>query len=207
MKTNLLFILIFLSGCASTQITSSWRHPEASPQKIDPILVVGIMKRVDTALCRKMEEKFAIELNDLGYHAVSSTAVYGPNAFGRFNEEEPLKTLYRTRFGAVITIELMDKETVVLPPPIWLDRDADWYRRPFAIEGLQIPNGLAWTTTYVWESNYYDLGGILWLYSVNCKSYEPLSNKSLAKEYSEIVIDDMVKNRILRKQVIPLKAF
>jgi hypothetical protein len=207
MKKIWIISLIFLSGCASTHITSNWKHSEVSPQKIDPVLVIGIMNNNDTALCRIMEQKFVEDLNKLGYHAVSSSVEYGPNIFDPLNEEEPIKILYRTRYGAVITIELVNRETHTFPPPLWLDRDNYWNNRPLSTAAPNISNNFLVQTRYIWESNYYDLAKIICLYSVKAISYDPQSDQSLAKDYSKLVIANMVKNGILRRQVIPLKAF
>jgi hypothetical protein len=207
MKKKWLFGLILLSGCTTTHITSNWKNPNAFPQKVDPVLVIGVMKNGDSALCRTMEERFVDELKNLGYHAVSSSVEYGPNVFDPLNEEEPLKTLYRTRYGAIITIELINKETFIFPPPVWLDKENYWNNRPFSSNIPDITNNFIVQNRYIWKSDYYDLEGIVCLYSVKAISYEPKSDKSLAKDYSKIVIADMVKNRIIRKQAIPLKAF
>jgi hypothetical protein len=215
MKKYWLFGLILLAGCASTHITSNWKNQNASPQKVDPVLVIGIMNNNnDTTLCRTMEERFVEELKNLGYHAVASSVEYGPNVFDPLNEEEPLKILYRTRYGAVITIELLNKETIVFPPPLWLDKENYWNNRPFVTDASNITNNApnitnyyAVQTRYIWASRYYDLGGIVCLYSIKAISYDPKSDKSLAKDYSKIVIADMVKSGIIKKQVIPLKAF
>ncbi|MEO5563531.1 MAG: hypothetical protein ABIR18_08850 [Chitinophagaceae bacterium] len=207
MKNIWLILVLILAGCTTTQITSTWRNPEPLPVTVDPILIIGVMNEQDSNLCRKMEERFAASLNTLGYHAASSISEYGANAFDALNEEEPFKFLYRTRFKTIITIELLNKETVAFPKPVWLETDVDWFNHPFRDQKPGVNNISALQTRYLWESNYYDMNQILLMYTVNSKSDEPSSNKKMSQEYSKIIIDNMVKSGLLKKEIVPLKAF
>ena len=98
-------------------------------------------------------------------------------------------------------------EKSTFPPPVWLDKENYWNNRPFSSNAPDITNNFIVQTRYIWKSDYYDVDGIVCLYSVKAISYEPQSDKSLAKDYSKIVIADMEKNGIIKKQIIPLKAF
>src|SRR5690349_18348648 len=117
MKKKWLIIAFLLAGCSASRITSSWKNTEVSPQNYNPIMVVGIMKNEDSSLCRKMEQRFADELNELGYHAISAVAAYGPQSFDNISEEETFKLIYKRNIGAVITIELLNKDTAGFQQP------------------------------------------------------------------------------------------
>src|SRR5689334_3504091 len=113
MKKIWLFIVVILAGCSTSQITSSWKNTAVPVQKFDPVMVVGIMNDADSGLCRKMEQRFADKLKELGYNAFSSIAVYGQKEYNNIQEEEVFKLIYTRNIAAVITIELIGKEKEV----------------------------------------------------------------------------------------------
>ena len=207
MKTTLLLFAFILTGCSASRITSVWKNENVSPQKYDPIMVVGIMKDEDSSLCRKMEQYFADDLKKLGYNAISSIATYGPHEFKNLAEEETFKLIYKRKVEAVITIELLAKEKVKYEQPLWMQRDPLWsYPLPLQ-ERDYTRNCYMIQTIYLWESNYYDMNGFLMLYSVQSETYEPGSDKNLSAEYTQMILDDMVKKGLIQKQVRVLKAF
>jgi hypothetical protein len=207
MKKKWLFIVLILTGCSTSQITSSWKNAGVPPQKFDPVMVVGIMNDADSSLCRKMEQQFAGKLKELGYNAFSSIAVYGPKEYNNIQEEEVFKLIYNRDICAVITIELLQKQKEVYPAPLILDNDYYRHLRPYENQGIDRQDHYLVQTNYIWESNYYDMSGFLMLYSVKSKLYEPGSEKALAKEYAKMILDDMMKNGLLQKQVVVLKPF
>ena len=52
---------------------------------------------------------------------------------------------------------------------------------------------------YFWESNLYDISNKELIYSVQTESYNPGSTKQLAHEYGELIVNDMIKNKVLVK--------
>ena len=207
MKKIWLFIALILTGCSTSQITSSWKNTGVAAQKFNPVMIVGIMNDADSSLCRRMEQRFADKLKELGYNAFSSIAVYGPHEYDNIQEEEVFKLIDARHISAVITIELLRKEKETYPAPLWLDNDYYRHLRPFESPKMSPLEHYLVQTNYIWESNYYDMNGFLMLYSVKSKSYEPGSEKGLAKEYTKMIIEDMIKKGLLQKQVIALKAF
>jgi hypothetical protein len=207
MRKKWLFIALILTGCSTTQITSSWKNPNVLDQKFNPVMVVGIMKDTDSSLCRKIEQRFADKLKEFGYNAFSSIAVYGPHEYDNIQEEEIFKLIDARHIAAVLTVELLEKQKEIYPAPLWLDNEYYRHIRPFEQPRMDPLEHYLFQTNYIWESNYYDMNGFLMLYSVRSKSYEPGSEKRLVKEYSKLILDDMIKKGLLQKQVVVLKAF
>ena len=52
-------------------------------------------------------------------------------------------------------------------------------------------------TKYFWESNLYDISNKQLLYSVQTQSFDPGSSAGLGHEYGQLIINDMVKNKVL----------
>jgi hypothetical protein len=165
------------------------------------------MSNQDSSLCRKMEQSFADDLKKLGYNAISSIAAYGQHAYDDIKEEETFKLLYKRGISAVITIELLSKVKEKYEQPQWMQND--FFQNYYAPLHQRVYSPVYYLvqTNYLWESNLYDMNGFRIAYSVQSQSFEPGSAKSLATEYGQMIINDMLKRGVLQKKVIVLKAF
>ena len=54
-------------------------------------------------------------------------------------------------------------------------------------------------TKYFWESNFYEMESKELLYSVQTKSFNPVSTESLAHEYGKMIVNNMEKKGIINK--------
>ena len=63
------------------------------------------------------------------------------------------------------------------------------------------------TTSYVWETNLYDLEDHGQVYSTQTRSFDPASVSYMAHQFSLLIIKDMVKKNILANQSSQLNAF
>lgn len=205
--------IVFLSGCNSSYITSSWKSTTKPSPRYNKVLVLALIREEDRSLQEKMEQHLVGDLNDLGYNAVSSLQEYGPKAFKNLSEEEAVNKIKNSGVDGVITIVLLklDKEKNYYPghPRYW---PSDYYNQGFAryyttMRNLvQDPGYYQVNTRYSWESNFYDFKSQDLLYSVQTQSFDPISAESLAHEYGRMIVKKMKKDNILEKQK-ELKAF
>jgi hypothetical protein len=101
-------VLIF-AGCSSSKVTSSWKEPQNSGDRINKVLVVGLFDSQDKVVRAAMEKQLAEELQASGVHAVTAYSLYGPKYFQDLSEKEVLKKAIGNNIDAVITINLIDK--------------------------------------------------------------------------------------------------
>lgn len=204
---SLIIILVVINSCATTHITSTWKAPEAEPQKLNKIMVLGIIREADRTIRERMENHLVGDLKNLGYNAVSAYQVYGPKAFDDMNEEQANKKLALDGIDAVLTIVLLDKEKEkhyvpgrIYYSPYTTYQDHLWgYYRSMQYRILT-PDYFVETTKYFWESNFYNLVSNKLIYSVQTQSFDPSSMEALAHEYGQKIVQNMVKNNILQKQ-------
>lgn len=201
-----LFILLILLGCKTSQITSSWQPPNATPKAFNKIMVLGLIRDADRSIRENMENHLVADLKELGYNAYSSYAQFGPKAFENLSEEQVYDRLKQSGADAVLTIVLLNKEKekhyepgrmVYSPYAVYYHRFGGYYTT--LITRIETPGYYTESTRYFWESNLYDLNTRELIYSVQTQSFDPSSTESLGHEYGEMIVKDMAKRNVLRK--------
>jgi hypothetical protein len=210
------FALLLISvGCSTSKVTSSWKAENAVPGQYNKILVLGLIREADRTIQENMENHLVGDIRELGYNAVSSLKEFGPKAFDKMDEEAALNKLKNNSVDAVITIVLLDKEKErkYVPGSIYYSPYGYYYNRFWGYRStlyhrIYEPGYYVTDTRYFWESNFYDMSTQKLLYSVQTQSFDPASSESLAHEYGQLIVKDMVKNNIIRKvSDAPAKAF
>jgi hypothetical protein len=201
-------------GCSSSRITSSWKDTSRQPKNYSKILVVALSGDPDRTVREKMEQHFAGDLRDLGYTAVTASQEYGPKSFEGMNEAQAVDLLAERGIEAVVTIVLLDKEKeryyapgYIRSTPFVIYHDHFWNYYTTMNGRIYSPGYYTTDTKYFWESNFYDLFDSKLLYSVQSQSFTPESTNSMAHEYGQMIVQDMVKNNIIAKNVPKLKSF
>jgi hypothetical protein len=206
----LLLLDVVITACTSSRITSSWKDSNLQSKKYNKILVLGLSGDPDRTIREKMEQHMAGDLKALGYDAVTSIDEYGPKAFEDMKEAEALEELYKKGIEAVVTIVLLakEKERYYISPGKHIagTNTRFWEYYSTVHDRIYAPGYYTTDTRYFWESNFYDLYQWKLLYSVQSQSFQPASTNSLAHEYGEMIVKDMVKMNVLQQQK-PFKAF
>ena len=219
MKTckYLLYALLFMaiSGCTTSQITSSWKASDVSTYNYKKILVLGLIHETDRSIQQNMEDHLVGDLKDLGYEAVTSLQEYGPKAFDKMDEATAIQNLNKNGFDAVFTIVLLDKtkesryvagNAYYSPYSIYYNRF--WGYRTTLYRRIYEPGYYVTDTKYFWESNLYDMSSQKLVYSVQTESFEPANSESLGHEYGQLIVKNMVKENVLRNLMAsPARAF
>jgi len=200
--TGILVILLFLTSCSNSKVTSSWAGNHASILAPgNKILVLGIIREKDMRLRMQMEGFLVDALKAKGYNAVSAYTLYGPKMFSNKEEETVITQLRNSGIDEVFTITLLDKarERNFQPggmypySPFWGYYNY-WYGRVYS------PGYMSVDTHFFWESNLYDVSSKKILYSVQSQSTNPSSSGSMGKDYSTAVIKNMIRQGILAKK-------
>jgi hypothetical protein len=209
----LLIGAIIAAGCSTSRITNTWKEQNVTAKPYKKVLVLGLSGEPDRNFREKMEEHMVGDLRDLGYNAVSAIAQYGPKTFEGLKEKEAVQQLNEQGFDAVITIVLLDKEKERYYTPARVNYSPyGRYHRQFwnyysTIYGRVSSSGYySESTKYFWESNLYDLTDWIMIYSAQSQSFDPTSASTLGHEYGLMIVKDMVKQNVLKKQTATAPA-
>ena len=208
-------MLLIAAGCTTSKITSSWKADDVVAQKYNKVMVLGLIRESDRSIQENMENHLVGDLRELGYSAVSSLQEYGPKVFDKMDEEEALGKLKNSGVDAVVTIVLLDKEKErkYVPGNIYYSPYGYYYNRFWGYRTvlsrrIYEPGYYITDTKYFWESNLFDMNTQKLVYSVQTQSFDPVNSESMGHEYGQMIVNDMVKNNVLRKvSDIPAKAF
>lgn len=204
---SVVLLVLILFSCTSSKITNSWKSSSIPYKKYNKILVIGINGGKDIGSKEKMETEFVADLRNLGYNAISSVQEFGPKTFQNIDEDAVINKFQGTGFDAVITIVLLskEKERYYIPAQVYFSPYAMYHRHFWGYYNtmyarIYTPGYYVVDKRYFWESNLYDLTTKDLVYSVQTESYNPSSSASLAHEYGELIVNDMIKNNVLKKE-------
>ena len=208
MKRNLFFallLLIAIASCTSSRITSSWKEPASTPVNYKKVLVIAL-SQPDNALKEQMEKHLVEDLESHGIQAISAYEQYGPKAFDKLNEQTALEKIENTAADAILTIVLLDKSKernyvrshiTFTPYAVYYNRFWGYYTTLYG--RVYTPGYYVNNSEYFWESNLYDAASKKLVYSVQTKSFNPDNSQALAHEYGQLIIKNMVEQRVIGK--------
>lgn len=209
MKNLLFFSLMvgFLSlySCKSNKITSSWKAPGYTAKNYKQFIVWAIVNEKDEELKLKMEKHMVDDLKESGYNAVAANEIYGIKNYTKEQESAVVALFKKSGVDALITVVLLDKqkEKVYYPPSVEYvpapETDFNYggkyiistYKKVYT-QGYYVTD-----TRYFWEGNLYDMITEKLIYSIKTKSFNPSSSEKQAHENGELIINNMIKNKIL----------
>jgi hypothetical protein len=164
-----------------------------------------------------METHLVNDLKSRGYNAVSALNEFGKGGLSNLEMEETYIRLCNKGIDAVITIALIDrkKEKYYVPARVKYYSNLYYYNRIWNYNTIQADlasanREYAESTQYIWESILFDLQTLSPVFTTQTKTFDPASAESMAHEYGELIVANMVKNKILNKGNFtnePLKTF
>lgn len=199
-----------LFSCQTSKITHTWTDQNLSPKRYDKILVLGVLKDNDRELQSKMEKHLAGDLNDLGYSAFAASDVYPPGTFVKGDTTKAIEAISSKGFDAVLTIVLLNKEkekyyipgrVIYTPYATYHDRFDRYYYTIY--DRIQTEGYYGTDTKIFWESNFYDRTAKKMVYSSQTQSFDPGSKESLAHYYGVLLVNNLVKSKVLIKPEEP----
>lgn len=203
-----LFCAAVLFSCQSSKITTTWTDKDVSPKKYTKILVLGVLKDNDRELQSKMEKHLAGDLNDLGYSAFAASEIYPMNTFINSDTTKAIEAINNKGFDAILTLVLLNKQkekNYVPAKTEYITPYHDRFDRYYSTMYNRIyEEGYYTTSTKIfWESNFYDHDSKKLIYSSQTRSFDPGSKESLAHYYGLLLVNSLVKSRVLIKPEEP----
>ncbi len=193
-----LLALLVLTGCATTQITSTWKAPDFQrpPQKV---MVVGIARKEVNR--RVFEDTFVSQLQGRGIAAVASYTelpdVHKP-------DQAALAAVMRKQGAdAVLITRLLNTRVRKTYVPGTFDSMPAYYGRwpnyyLFGYETIYTPGYVAEDEYADVETNLYDLKDSKLLWSAASETAIRGSDQQLIKSFIKVMVETMVKQGVLR---------
>lgn len=210
LRTALLLLLFGtgLAGCApSTQITGSWKSPNATSQTYDKIIVAALTDDVQAR--QVIENNLQAQLQKQGINATKSIDVFPP-ALMRESGSDTDMLMNRIKgdgYDAIMTAAVIDQETETQYVPGsyayapvtrfgWYGNFRGYYN--YLYPTLYQPGYYDKDKVYYLETNLYDAQSENLLWSAQSKSYSPASLSTFADTFAEITVDKMKQDNLIQ---------
>ncbi len=203
------FILVFmyLWGCASsTQLTGSWKNPEATGKTYNNIVVAALTENI--LVRQEVEQDLVNELNAKGLNAIKSIDVFPPHTS---SEKQPdvnqlLENMRGKNYDAILTVALVDEKTQTRYVPdnvgyspvtrySWYGRFRGYYTYLYPV--LYEPGYYTEDKIYYLETNLYDVNTDHLLWSAQSRSYSPGSLRKAAEKLAEITVNKLAEDNLI----------
>lgn len=199
------------TGCSTSALINSWTRPGLVARPYQKILILGLINEPDRTVRVQIENHLAENLRKSGYVAVCACEEFQPNTFYGLTEAQMLAQMEENSFDAVLTIVLLGKEKD-RRSRFGINSSSSSYHQLWsyyqnAYDCVNQPEKYIETITYFWETNLYDLHDHGQVYSAQTRSFDPASVNSMASEFSDQIIKDMLQKNVLTNQSIRQKAF
>ena len=102
----LLCVVLFVGGCASTEILNVSKDETANPEKLNKVLVIGVIKA--EAYRKIFEQKMVLELQRNGIEAISLYSIFGDRL--EFEKDEAHAAMQEQGVDGVLLMQLVDSE-------------------------------------------------------------------------------------------------
>ncbi len=168
------------------------------------MLVLALFTEKNNRAKRAMENELAKDLNKFGYDAVAATQQFGSTIFSGMSEQDVLQKLREKGIESVVTITLVNKDKQKrYVPSTYGYRPGFWgyysYYSPWSYRygpGYQ-PARTEVNTSYVFETNLYNVNTNQLLYSAESKTVDASNMATLADDYAKTIVRDMKRKNIM----------
>lgn len=211
-KKNYAFVLAvlaaaFLWGCTpTTQITGTWKNPEANTKTYEKIVIAALTDNVRAR--EKVESDMQAQLRQHGIDASRSIDMFPPTVqAGGPDVNQLLSKIKSENNGAILTVALLDEETETRYVPGsygytpmtrfgWYGRFRGYYS--YWSPTLYDPGYYTEDKIYFLETNLYDAGSENLLWSAQSKSYSPASLRKASETLAELTVSRMAQENLIR---------
>lgn len=193
----LIFIALFLTACATTQLDSTWKDPsyQAHPGKI---MVIGVAKSPGNR--RIFEDEFVRRLNAWGTDAIASYTVLPDKeqndqvAITEKMREQGADTVLITRLVSKKKVRVYMPGVTYFPPPhygTW----PNYYG--YGYQAMSTPGYMTENEYAVIETNLYDASNEKLIWAASSETVVSGSNYELIRSYIGIMVKAMAGQGLL----------
>lgn len=189
---------LFIGGCATTYLTSSWKDPAytGQPRKV---LVIGVSRK--PVIKRMFEDEYVRQLKERGIPAVAGYTVM-PDA--KQNDHSVIAVKLKEQGADVVLFtRLASKKTVLTNVPGSFSVQPSYYGnwRDYYAYGSQVmytPGYTAEDEYALIETNLYNAVNDKLIWSANSETEILGTDQDQIKSYIGVMVDEMVHQKLLK---------
>ncbi|RNI30407.1 hypothetical protein EFA69_11695 [Rufibacter immobilis] len=197
-----------VTGCASsTQITGTWKSPDATTANYNRIIVAAL---TDNPVARQtIEAQLQTQLQQQGIQAARSIDLFPPALMrdGKTTADAILDKIKGNGHDAILTVALVNTETETRYVPgstmytpvtrfAWYGTFRGYYT--YLYPTMYNPGYYREDKVYFLETNLYDATSERLLWSAQSESYSPSSLQSFSEKFAELTVSRMQKDNLIK---------
>lgn len=203
-------VAILLSSCApAVEVVGEWKNPDAEPtQDIDKVMVTAMVSNEQAK--RAFEDALEKQLQQTEVAATKGHVVFPTMFSEQFenNREKMLQKIKETENDAILTVNLLDKDTEARYVPgttagpyrpmvnyNWYGNFWGYYN--YYYPTVYDPGYYSTTQVYYLEANFYDAESEELLWSAQTEVYDPTQLEEFASEFAKEVIGSLTGEGLL----------
>lgn len=198
MKANVIYlyiiILLFVSSCTTTHITSSWREPnkQVTIEKLNKVLVLAWFR--DITSCHKAEDEMVAYLKGKGVVSYN----YLNDDFKKYSESDIREIIKKDGFDGVITMRLLDVDKERSYTPGIISSYPSYYQTFSGFYYRNLPyyanSGYYFTIkTFTVETNVYSIKENKIIWTGLTETTNPEGVDKMTSEISKLIYKTMLK--------------
>lgn len=201
-STSLALFLVFIAGCSTTSLVTSWSDPKYTGPALQKILVIGVIK--DEIKRNSFEEEFSKLISGNGLTGIASYTLM-PDLKSTDQKEEVLAVVDKVGADGVmiVTLQGVSKEKRDVPPSVSYMPSAGFGYGMYGYYGIghtAIYNpGYTVTDTVVrLDTKLFAVTTEKMIWAGKTETFNPSSAQTVIKELASVLIKDMKKSGVVK---------
>lgn len=208
--STIALVSMVLFGCgSSTEITASWKAPEADPEGYQNLFIAALTEKMSAR--QNIEKEFSSILNNNNITTELSIDTFRPDFLdeGVPEREDLLEIIQETEVDGILTVTFIDTEEekrYVPRGPTYAPIGRFGYYGDF-YGYFNHWYGNSWNTgyyttdkTYFIETNLYDGDDLKLVWSGQSKTYHSSDLDFLTKEFVDAIIGELAQEGLIRQE-------
>jgi hypothetical protein len=190
---------IFLNGCSTNRLLSSWNDKTSEQASIAPILVLGITKNNETKR-RIYEDTFVNSLNKVHTKAIAS---YELNKHSIAPTKKALRAIIkRTKAKTILITHLVSdtEKSFFVPSSVVIGTnsyDKLYSYFPFVHNSVATSGSFLSTSKVILETSLYDVKTEKLLWTARTESIDPVMTRKYYQQLIDLFLQDLSSKNML----------
>jgi len=187
-----IFVLFFMTSCASTRVTGEWKDPNFETKKFKKIMVIGVAKQ--PAHRAAYEDEFVRQLKAAGVMAISSHTIIPHEKM--LDKATIVQNIKGAGIEGVIITRVRDVKEKVEYHRHNINM-YDYYNDSFAVAPYFQSSSPVYKQKYNFVSNLYDTKTEKLVFSLSSNTYAHDNINKRLNPYIKIVVNKLIYNNLL----------
>ena len=195
-----LTVLLFISSCATTKLTSTWKDKDYTGGNYKSVLIVGAAEKLTNRIM--FEDALVKQFKSIGIDAFSSFSVTSPN---KAVDKDTIKAAAKKQGAEAVLVThfiRVEKKDVYVPPmshpvPYGSRYQFDNYYRA-VVDYAHVPGYTTQQEYVTLESNLFETRTEKMIWSATSETFEPKSVKEVIDALSKVVIKSLREYQLIK---------